>query len=135
MQLSAVPDTGMMNVLLRSSVNYNFKQKLIGLLYFQFKSTFNFCRVMPILLPSGNDTFTPKSATSSKNWNFKLQFSYPSFNILNEDTVYISNGTTGIMTYRLLKNRFGRDDVPLKITSTYFRGYVNVLFFMNKGIL
>lgn len=31
MQLSAVPDTGIRNVLLRSSVNYNLRQKLIGL--------------------------------------------------------------------------------------------------------
>jgi hypothetical protein len=87
MQLSVVPDTGITNVLLRSSVNYNFRQKLMGLLYFQIRSTFNFCLVIPILFPSGKATFTPKSATSSKNWHFRLQFSYPSFNILKDDVV------------------------------------------------
>lgn len=73
-QLSVVPETGITNVLFKSSVNYNLRQKLIGLLYFQFKSTFNFCLVIPILFPYGNDTLTPKSATSSKNWNLRLQF-------------------------------------------------------------
>ena len=40
-----------------------------------------------------------------------------------------------MITSLLLKNRFGKDDVPLKITSTYFSGSVSVLFFMNRGIL
>ena len=74
MQLSAVPETGIVKVLFMSSVNYSFKQKLIGLLNFQLKSIFNFCLVIPIFKPSGKDNLTPIFATSSKNWHFRLQF-------------------------------------------------------------
>jgi len=35
----------------------------------------------------------------------------------------MSNGTTGIITYLLLKYNIGNDDVPFNITSTYFNCY------------
>lgn len=47
----------------------------------------------------------------------------------------MSSGTTGMMTSLLLKNKLGREEVPLKMTSTYFKGYERVLFLMNNGIL
>lgn len=67
MQLSAVPEIGMMKLLFKSSINYNFRQKLIGLWYFHTKSTLSFCLVIPIFVPSGKTTLTPRSATSSIN--------------------------------------------------------------------
>lgn len=42
--------------------------------------------------------------------------------ILNDENVSIPKGTTGIITYRLLKYIFGREAVPLRITSTYLSG-------------
>jgi hypothetical protein len=122
MQLSAVPEIGIVKFRFKSSINYNFKQKLIGLLNFQVKSIFNFCFVIPIFNPYGKCIFTPILATSSMNWHFKLQFSYPSFIILKLEVVSISRGTTGMITYLLLKNMFGNDALPFKITSTYFKG-------------
>lgn len=40
-----------------------------------------------------------------------------------------------MITSLLLKNKFGNEAVPLNITSTYFKGYGNVLFLIYKGIL
>lgn len=74
-QLSAVPETGMVKVRFMSSVNYSFRQKLIGLLNFQLRSILIFCLVMPMFSPSGKSSFTPMLATSSRNWHFRLQFS------------------------------------------------------------
>jgi hypothetical protein len=74
MQLSDVPDIGIVKTRLRSSTNYSLRQKLIGLWYFQESYTFNFCLVIPMLLPSGKNNLTPKSATSSINWYLRLQF-------------------------------------------------------------
>jgi hypothetical protein len=67
MQLSAVPETGILKVLFISSVNYNFKQKLMGLLNLHVKSTLIFCFVIPIFSPSGKVSLTPILATSSIN--------------------------------------------------------------------
>jgi hypothetical protein len=87
MQLSAVPETGMLNVRFMSSVNSSLRQKLIGLLNFQVKSTLIFCFVIPIFKPSGKLSLTPIFATSSINWHFKLQFSYPSLRTLKLEVV------------------------------------------------
>lgn len=67
MQLSAVPETGILKVLFMSSVNYSFKQKLIGLLNFHDRSTLIFCFVMPMFKPYGKLSLTPMLATSSIN--------------------------------------------------------------------
>jgi hypothetical protein len=74
-------------------------------------------------------------ATSSRNWHFRLQFSYPSLIILKLEEVSMSKGTTGIITYLLLKNKFGREAVPFKMTSTYFNGSANFEEVMKRGNL
>jgi len=67
MQLSAVPETGIVKVLFMSSINYSFRVKLMGLENFQLRSTLIFCLVMPIFRPSGKLSLTPMFATSSRN--------------------------------------------------------------------
>jgi hypothetical protein len=41
---------------------------------------------------------------------------------LNDEKVSIPRGTTGIITYLLLKKMLGSEAVPFIITSTYFMG-------------
>lgn len=134
-QLSVVPETGITKLLFISSVNYNFKQKLMGLLNDQIRSTLSFCLVIPTLGPYGKCNFTFIPATSSTNWYFKLQFSYPSLIILKDEWVSIPKGTTGIITSLLLKKMLGNEAEPLKTTSTYLSGSSIFLDWMKSGSL
>lgn len=135
MQLSVVPETGMTKVRFKSSMNYSFKQKLIGFEYFQTISTFNFCLVIPILEPSGKTTLGFKLATSSKNWHLRLTFSYPSLIILNEEVVSIFKGTTGMIISRLLKYIRGRAAYPLRTMSALFIPFGSFELLIYKGSL
>ena len=65
----------------------------------------------------------------------RLQFSYPSLSTLKLEVVYMSKGTTGMMTYLLLKYSIGKLAVPLRMTSTYLRGYLTLELVMNSGNL
>lgn len=46
-----MPETGIVKVRFMSSVNSNFRQKLMGLLNFQLRSTLIFCLVIPMFKP------------------------------------------------------------------------------------
>ncbi len=134
MLLSVVPDTGIVNFLPISSLKVNNKVKLIGLSNFQLKSTLSFCLEKPILFPSGNSTLTSNPITSSSNSYDKFKLSYPSFNILKNVLVSIPNGTTGIITYRLLKYICGYEDVPFRDTVQNFILFCCFCDFMYRGI-
>jgi hypothetical protein len=45
------------------------------------------------------------------------------------------NGVTGMITYRLLKKMLGKEAVPLRMTSTYLRGWVILVERIKSGSL